>query len=134
MVMIKDRYNFTYDTDTFFYVEGIVEVPSCDKEFDYIEMEAGIWYEPLTESPVIVEPFSTLENGKRLYCTSRQTDFKLVEVYEQYQAKLDNWLKSLQEDTSGLDEVSELLAAYSDLDDIDLDDIEYQLLEFQEEI
>ncbi len=116
MVMIKDKYNFEYDTDTFFYVEGIVEVPSCDKEFNYIEMEAGIWYEPLTESPVIVEPFSTLENGKRLYCTSRQLDFKLVEVYEQYQSKLDNWLKSLQEVP---DDIEGLLLAFSDLDDID---------------
>lgn len=116
MVMIKDKYNFEYNTDDFFYVEGIVEVPSCDEEFDYIEMEAGIWYEPLTESPVIVEPFSTLEDGSRLYCKSRELDFKLVEVYEQYQSKLDDWLKSLNEDP---DDIEGLLLAFSDLDDIE---------------
>lgn len=54
MVMIKDKYNFEYNTDTFFYVEGIVEVPSCDKE-GLLYQALMKWYEHKKINPVDYE-------------------------------------------------------------------------------
>ncbi len=79
MVKIQGK---NYKVDELHYVEGIVEIPSCDMEFDKLEEYARIWLDKFN-NPVIVEPFAPYgvhESDRRYY--NREVDFEIVDIFD----------------------------------------------------
>lgn len=71
-----------YKVDELHFVEGIVEIPSCDMEFDYLEEYARIWLDKFG-NPVIAEPFAPYgvhEFDRRYY--NREVDFVVIDVFD----------------------------------------------------